>query len=264
MIPARATPQSRSELESALLFRWRGRPKAHFPKLVPFGLAALAFAFLLTLVQVKVAAPQFEMTRKASWMLLPTRGEGALWAMRAKENGPSLASYQPAEWQAYAGLAAEVLEATRIPAYNYVPKLRALPPEGPLEPLQLTAKGETVLPHRAAAPTARDEGAAWRLAPMLYPLSVVATGELPRTLPPLQGEIDTTMAGTDWRFLLRLHPAGGVAECVVLTKTPGSAATLLENWLRGVTFDPKLAADGGWIAVGLRFNNQPAHGTEHH
>jgi hypothetical protein len=38
----------------------------------------------------------------------------------------------------------------------------------------------------------------------------------------------------------------------------------LENWLRGVSFDPELAAAGDWIAVGIRFNNQPIHGADDH
>ncbi len=262
MMSARATKPIRAELESLLLFPWRGLPSARIPKVIPVILAALAFAFLFAFVQIKVAPPQFEMTRKASCLLLPATGEGALWAMRAKEGGPSLASYQPAEWQAYAGLADEVIQATRIPAREYVPKLRSLPPEGALDPLRLAAKGEWVLPRRVAAFADRKEGSGWQRSPVLYPLSAVGAAGLPRDLPPWHAEIDAAMAAADWRFLLRLHPAGGVAECVALTKTTGAAASLLENWLRGVTFDPKLAADGGWIAVGLRFNNQPAHGTE--
>jgi hypothetical protein len=53
-----------------------------------------------------------------------------------------------------------------------------------------------------------------------------------------------------------------VADCVSLTKAPAPALIALENWLRSVAFDPKLAANGGWLAIGIQFNNQVLHGSD--
>jgi hypothetical protein len=260
MRPARATAQDRSAARTALLFRWRGQPKAAFPKLLPLVLATLAFAVLLGFVRVKVAAPQFNIASKASLIQLPAAGEGVAWALRAKEGGPWLAKYNPADWSAYPALDAEVLQATRIPAQPYVPVLRQLPPPEPAKPQLLAAIGEPVLPRRIAAAAVHHDAAACHLAPVLYPLSALGAVGLPQALPPFTAEIDAAMAAADWRFLLRLHPAGGVADCVSLTKAAGVG--LLERWLRGVTFDPKLAAGGGWLAIGIEFNNQPINGTD--
>ena len=211
-----------------------------------------------------MAAPQFKMASKASWIQLPATGNGVSWALRAKEGGPLLARYEPTDWPAYAPLAEQVLLATRLPAHAYAPALRALPPEGLAQPQVLADRGEPVLPRRApvAAPPLTHNPC--KLAPLLYPLSAVGTAALPESLPPFTPEVDAAMAATDWRFLLRLLPDGGVAEAVSLTKAAGTAASLLENWLRGVVFDPKLARDGGWLAVGIRFNNQPTDGTAPH
>ncbi|MEI7908467.1 MAG: hypothetical protein WCK77_02410 [Verrucomicrobiota bacterium] len=264
MRPAQPTSRDCGNQPVPLLFAWRGSSRAAFTSLGPIVLTSLAFAFLLGFVRIKVAAPQFKMADKASWIQLPATGNGVAWALRAKEGGPMLARYEPSDWGPYAPLAAEVLQATRIPARPYAPALRALPPEGLAPPMVLADKGTPVMPRRApppAPPLARRE---CRLAPLLYPLSAVGAATLPLELPPFSAAVDEAMAATDWRFLLRLHPGGGVAEAVALTKAAGSSGPLLENWLRGVCFDPKLAADGEWLAVGIRFNNQTINGTDPH
>jgi len=264
MRPAPIPPEDRTGTPAPLVFPWRGPGSPAYTAILPVALATLAFAFLLGLVRVKVAAPQFNMASKASWIQLPASGDGVSWAQRAKEGGPLLTRYEPADWPAYAAMAEEVLQATRIGPRGYVPALRGLPPEGLPEPQVLADKGEPVLPRRAPLAAERHDLAESKLAPLLYPLSAVGAAGLPQQLPEFPGVVDAAMAATDWRFLLRLDPAGGVADAVSLTKAPGTAASLLENWLRGVSFDPKLAADGGWLAVGIKFNNQPVHGTEPH
>lgn len=261
-MPTRATPHARSEQETRWIFRWRWPSAAPFPALIPCALAALPFALLLGLVRVKVAAPQFEMASKASWIQLTDTADGRLWAMRAKEGGPLLSRYEPSTCQAYATLEEAPMQATRIAPQTYLPKLRELPQQGPLEPLALAAKGETVFPRRTRELAAPSAMPASRLVPVLYPLSALGECGLPQSLPPLVGDLDAATAAAEWRFLLRLHPAGGVAECVSLTEAAGAGAKLLENWLHGVTFDPRLALDGGWLAVGIQFNNQASRGTE--
>jgi len=114
--------------------------------------------------------------------------------------------------------------------------------------------------------------------PVLYPLSSTGSGELPVDLPPFPDNQDAAILKADWRFvvfLVRLNPAGAVAESLALNKFAGRGPNqtpedwaklqgLLENWLRGVTFDPKVTAKGDWIALGIRFNNQPIHGADDH
>jgi len=264
MRPDAPAPKDRTGAAVPLIFPWRGQPRAGFTALLPIALATLAFAFLLGLVRVKVSAPQFKMANKASWIQLPASGDGVSWALRAQEGGPLLARYEPSDWPAYAAMAAEVLQATRIPPRAYVAELRGLPPEALPEPQVLADRGAAVLPRRAPVIAARHDLAECKLAPQLYPLSAVGAAGLPQQLPPFVGVVD---AATEWRFLLRLNPAGGVADAVALTKAAGAAATaepLIEAWLRRVSFDPKLAAGGGWLAVGIQFNNQPIDGTDPH
>jgi len=264
MSPAQTRPKDRTGEPVPLLFAWRGASRSRFAMLVPTALATLVFAVLLGLVRIKVAAPQFKMASKASWMQLPASGNGISWALRAKEGGPLLARYELTEWAAYAPLAKEVLQATRITAHAYVPTLRDLPAAVLAKPQALADKGELVLPRRVPLVASHHDMPTGRLVPVLYPLSAVGKVGLPRNLPALAGDVDAAMTATDWRFLLRLHATGGVAEAVSLTKTVGTTSAPLENWLRGVVFDPKLAADGGWLAVGIRFNNQPTDGTDPH
>lgn len=251
--------QDRTGEPVVLLFDWRDGHGTAFKWVLPIMTAIVAFAFLLGFVRVRVATPQFKMASKASCIQLPATGVGVAWAMRAREGGPWLSRYEPDAWSGYAAMQDELLQATRIPPQPYAPALRPLPPEAPPGLQPLAAKGEPVLPQRMPAVVVPPNLAGWRLAPVLLPLSTVGSAGLPQTLPPFSGEIDAAMAGTEWRFLLRLNPAGEVAECVALNKAAG--AGLLENWLRGIRFDPKLAADG-WLAVGIGFINQPVHGTD--
>jgi len=264
MSPAQTNPKDLNSRPVQLLFHWLSPSNSLVTTCAPIVLATLVFAVLLGLVRIKVAAPQFKMASKASWMLLPASANGVSWALRAKEGGPMLARYEPTEWQGYAPLAQESLLATRLPALAYGPSLRPLPGIPLAQAQALADKGEAVLPRRVPISAARQNLPAGRLAPALYPLSALGTSSLPHDLPTFTGEVDSALAATDWRFLLRLHPDGGVAEAVSLTRATGTAAAPLENWLHGVVFDPKLAADGGWLAVGIRFNNSPANGTDPH
>ncbi|KAB2641966.1 MAG: hypothetical protein DVB25_00130 [Verrucomicrobia bacterium] len=264
MNQAHISAKDRSRTPAELLFDWRRAPRSLIATGVHLLLASLAFAVLLGLVRIKVAAPQFKMASKASWIQLPASGNGVSWVLRAKEGGPLLARYEAAQWQAYAALAQDVLQATRITCHTYVPSLRDLPSPPLAHPQALANNSAPVLPRRVPPYAARHELPAGRLAPVLYPLSEVGAVGLPRDLPVFVGEIDAAMSATEWRFVLRLDATGGVAEAVSLTKAAATEATPVETWLRGVVFDPKLAADGGWLAVGIKFNNQPTDGTHPH
>jgi hypothetical protein len=232
--------------------------------LVPVALAALGFGVLLALVRVKVASPQFEMERQGSLVYLPATGDGLAWAIRAKEAGPSLSRYEPAAWEGYAAMEQVVIAATQVPPRPHLPQPHPLPTASGVRPPPLAPIGEPVFPNPPAAAPAPPPPVAVRLVPALYPLSPMGASELPRELPPFPGDLDPASAAANWRFLIRLHPTGGVAECLALNKTTGLDPAVLENWLRGVTFDPQLATQGSWIAVAIRFNNQPIDGTDNH
>lgn len=262
MMDANTATKGQAGSQTHLLFRWRNLRKSPLPILLPLALASLAFSFLVLSVRVKVRAPQFEMANKASWIQLSDSTDSSSWAVRANENGPMLSRYELSSWHAYAALENGVMQATQMPSGGYVPRLRTLPQECLLEPMAAAAKGETVFPRRAPEAAGPMEMPACKLAPVLYPLCALGAASLPHALPPFAGKIDTAMTAADWRFLLRLHPGGGVADCVALTQADAAAPVLLENWLRGVTFDARLAAGGGWIAVGLQFNNHPIHGSD--
>ena len=209
MTPARTRAKDCAGEPVLLLFPWRGTSRSLVATCVPIALATLAFAGLLGLLRIKVAAPQFKMASKASWMQLPASSNGVSWALRAKEGGPLLARYEPAEWVAYAPLAQEVVQATRIQAHPYVPSLRNLPSVPLAQPQALANKGEPVLPHRVPLADPRHDLPAGRLAPVLYPLSAVGTAGLPRDLPALAGAVDAAMTATDWRFCYASMPAAG-------------------------------------------------------
>jgi len=98
--------------------------------------------------------------------------------------------------------------------------------------------------------------------PGLYPLSGVTAAELPEKIPPFPGEITAAMASTPWRFLIRLLPGGGVADCTSLTGSEEPGANDIEAWLRQMTFGPATYQRSPWIAVAVHFTNQPADGTD--
>lgn len=249
------------------IFSWRKRAPRLAPLVFPAALATLGFGVLLAVVQVRVAEPQFEMERQGSLVYLPATGDGLAWAVRAKEAGPQLSRYEPGSWDGYPAMEAAVVAATLVPEVAHLPQLHALPMEKTVRSVSLENAGELVFPkaRQNAAPVAPP--VASTLAPMLFPLSPLGGGALPQVLPPMPDALDPKIMAADWRaliFLVRLHPDGGVADSLALNKIPGPGPAQLESWLRGVKFDPKLVAQGDWLAVGIRFINHPTHGVDDH
>lgn len=245
------------------VFPWWRRTSRLRPMLLPVGLAVLGFIFLLGALRVKVGSPQFEMERTGSLVYLPSDGDGLAWAIRARESGPELSRYEPGAWSGFAELERQLTEVTSVRLPARAVKLLELPEAAPNRTVELAAKGVPMLPVRVTAAEAPPAPQAWRLVPALEPLSPLGGAAMPETLPELADQINPKMAEVEWRFLLRLGPAGDVDECLPLTQNADGAG-LLETWLRKIKFDPKLAADGGWFAVGVRFTNQTENGTDTH
>ena len=249
--------------ERPLIFPWRKPPSQVMPTLVAGGLALLGFGMLLGLVHIRVVPPQFEMERQGSLIYLPASGDGLAWATRAQEAGPLLSRYEPTDWNGYPALNAAVTAATLVATPPRLPQLQELPAGDAVRPPPLAAAGEAVFPKPPPlAPPAPPVPC--KLVPQLYPLSKLGSASLPQSLPPLADPVDPAMAAVDWQFLVHLRPDGSVADCLALNQSPGPGAGRLENWLRGVAFDPKLAVPGDWIAVAIRFNNQSADGALDH
>ncbi len=216
-----------------------------------------AFAFFGATIRIHVSAPQQWVERKASIIHLADDAEGKIWALRAREGGPFPSRVDLAAWE---GTGENPIDATRLSSAPYQPVLRDFPVESEIAPPAIAEKGERVFPKRQVKSEPVPAVTPSRLLPALYPLSGIGLDSLPRELPPFEQPIDAAMTSVDWRFLLRLRPDGGVAECIGFADEPGGIE--LAKWLRGVNFGPAVAAKSEWISLGVGFTNQPAHGPD--
>lgn len=242
------------------VFPWRGLRESLMPNLLAILLVGGVFAVFLSSVRIRVAAPVPWAARKAAVIQVLDDAEGRSLTLRAREGGPFPSRFDPAAWELASAIEQAAYQAARWRPPPYVPTLRDLPDEAELP--RLAEPGASVLPVRQ--PTAKPVPLVEKrvLKPALFPLSGLTAAEMPRELPPFDAEVAPEMAAESWRFLLRLNPAGGVLDCVSLTggDEPGKAP--LEAWLRRVSFPSAVADKSRWIAVGLRFFNQPANGAD--
>jgi hypothetical protein len=216
------------------VFRWRGSRQPFFPRLVALALVTAGFTFLISPVKIRVDAPGKSAPRKASVIYLNDDAEGRALSLRAQEGGPFPSRFVLSQWSGLAEMEAAGMEAARYQPPSYEPRLQDLP-----------MKNEKL-----------------KIAPVLYPLSGITAGDLPRDLPPFDAVVDSAMSSASWRFLARLNPDGGVAECVSLKKGGEAGASELEAWLHKIRFQPDPAKPFRWISVGIGFTNQPADGTD--
>jgi hypothetical protein len=242
------------------VFPWAGLRASSFPKIFAILLVGGAFAVLLTSIRIRVAVPAPWAAPKASVIQVLDDAEGRSLSMQAREGGPFPSRFEPAAWELASAIEQAAYQAARWRPPPYVPPLRELP-EGPSLP-KLTKPGAPVLPSRQPAAESLPLAVKRVLVPTLYPLSGITPAQMPREMPPFEGEVPPAMAAEPWRFLLRVNAAGGVLDCVSLTggDEPGKAA--LEAWLRRVSFQSGPEGATRWIALGLGFSNQPADGTD--
>lgn len=243
------------------VFRWRASKTPQFQKLLALAIAGVAFAFLITKVRIRVRAPEKSSPQKASLIYLREDAQGRALTLRAREGGPFPSRFELAQWQGLAELESAALEATRVQVPPYIPALRELPVANRVTPLDLAAKGELFFPRHSPLVVNAPDSPPLKPAPVLYPLSGVSPDTLPVDLPHFDAAVDGTMASASWRFLVRLNPSGGVAECVSLGKGGEPGAAELDAWLHRIQFKPEPEKPFRWIAVGIGFTNQPADGT---
>ncbi len=234
------------------VFPWRGGDKqSFFPRLVAVTVVGIAFAFLITTVQIRVNSPEKLVPRKATVIYLRDDAQGRSLTLRALEGGPFPSRFELSLWQGLPELEAAALEAARFQPPSYAPILQDLPPENPMRPLELAAKGQRYFPERASPPPTVLDAPQMKILPVLYPLSGVSAV----SIPPFEAAVDSAMAAADWRFLLRLNADGSVAECVSLGKGGEPGAPELGKWLLRVVFKAESAKTSRWIALGVGFSN---------
>lgn len=241
------------------VFRWRPLGRPLFPRLFALALVGGGFTFLITSVRVQVDAMEKSTPRKASVIFLGDDTQGRALSLKAQEGGPFPSRFDLSQWGGLALLENSALDAIRFESPAYEPKLEPLPTAEPVAPLAFAAKGERFFPEHPQPPDAIPDSSGLRPAPVLFPLS---GGSLPDSLPPFDAAVDAAMSAASWRFLLRLSPDGAVMECVSLENTDQPGALELEKWLRRVPFPPDRSEPFRWIAVGVGFTNQPAHGAD--
>ena len=244
------------------VFRWRGREMSMLPMLFAILIVGTVFVMFVTMVRIRVVTAVKPSSRKASVIYLQDDAVGRALTLRARESGPFPSRFELSSWQGLAGLEAAVQDAVRFHPQPYVPPPVDLAAETWVQPLELAPKGERFFPKRTAAPLVLPDTAKLKLVPTLEALSGIATEVLPRDLPPYGASIDRAMSAASWRFLVRLNPAGGVAECVSLEKGGDKDASALEAWLKRIQFQPENTQASRWIGVGIGFINQPIDGTD--
>lgn len=244
------------------VFPWRRLGEAAIPKWFALLAVGGAFAFLVTSVRIRVTPPTPWAARKASVIQISDNAEGRALTQRAREGGPFPSRFEPAEWPEVAAMQEAAFGSARWTPPPYVPKLRDLPEKG-VQPVSPATMGEAVLPKRKPSTETAAAAVKTKLAPVLRPLSGIATPAMPAKLPPFPGEVTDKMTAEPWwRFLLRLDASGNVLDCASLTGGNEADPQPLEDWLRRIPFNPEPSKPARWIAVEVGFSNQAADGTD--
>jgi hypothetical protein len=245
------------------VFTWRRPGNPALSKWIAVLVTGALFALLLTSVRIQVAPPVTWAAPKASVIYVTDDAEGRTLKLLAREGGPFPSRFIPSTWDGAAALEQEVSKVARWDSPPYVPSLRDFPRQSP-PPLQLADTGEPVLPK--CLPTASAPlPVKLKPAPVIHPLSGISLDEIPRSLPPIDAAMEPAITSETWRFLVRLDSAGHVQDCVSLAGGDQAGPSIMEAWLRRVTFHPDPENPARWIAVGVGFTNQPeANGPDAH
>lgn len=240
-----------------MIFRWRPLKSPVFPRLLALAAGVTGLTFVLSL-QVQVRAPEKISPRRAAVILLRDDVQGRALRLKAQEGGPFPARFELSQWSGLAEIEAAAMAAARHQPPPYEPTLPELPAANQLRPLTLAAAGKSFFPSRRT-PTATPvpDTAELRLTPALYPLAGISPQDLPRDLPPFDHAVDRAMSSAQWRFLLRLAPAGNVMDCVSLEKGAEPSAEPLTAWLRKLQFPAEIGKPARWISLGIGFTNSP-------
>lgn len=244
------------------VFRWRRLGSPLLPKLIAVALVGFGFTLLVTTVRIRLVLLEKSSPRKASLIFLGDDAQSRKLAMRAREGGPFPTRFELSDWDGLAATEARAMEESRYQPPPYVPVLQVLAEKSLVKPLTLAPRGQAFFPKRKSLPSSSPDVSNLKLAPVIFPLSGMAAKILPDEFPSFKGPVDAIMAGVSWRFLLSVNEQGSVTECTSLAKGAEPAANALEAWLRRLKFQPEAAKPVRWIALGIRFTNQPIDGAD--
>jgi hypothetical protein len=243
------------------VFPGRGPRGPQWPFFIALAVSGAIFALLLSSVRIRVSPPVSWAAAKASVIRALDDMDGRALTQMAREGGPFPSRFDPTEWEGETG---RIPNLARWQAPPYVPALRDLRQKDPAVVSRWTSPRDPLLPTRKPAAVAPRTLEKRSPQPVLYPLSGIDAASLPRELPPFDAVVDPAMAAEPWRFLLRLGAAGEVLDCFPLAGGDEAGPSVIDGWLRRVSFQPAPAQATRWIAVAVGFANPPADGTDTH
>lgn len=262
MKPDRASHENRHRAPE-FLFAWRDRSASSWNLIGAVAIALVLFVLLLSIVRVRLTTPARWIEHKAAVIQLTGEVDGRAWTLRAMEGGPFPTRFDPTTWPASRQAEADAIRSATLLRKPHEPRLLDLPDPPPLRLPTLAEKGERFFPTPAPQDHRPPPNATpWRTLPVIQPLAVLPEGSLPDPPPAFTGTIDAETAAESWRFLIRLRPDGGVAECLPLTGAGRPGGDSLAAWLRSMKFPPALHSTHPWFAIAIGFTNQPADGPD--
>jgi len=247
------TKRERRDRECGLTFAWRIPESSKWAGILSFFIVALLTTVLFATVRVSVMPTPRVIERKATATLVPDWGDGRAWALRAEEEGPFPAAFDPAESVEFQTLEAKAFAELSTKSCRAV-HLKDLPDETDAAALPVAVRGERVFP---AQPTLEEKVPPTELPPLVPSLTVLSKlppDSLPRTFPDFDGPVTPAMAAATWHFTLEIGKGGRVKDLTSLEGGDEGASKAIGDWLAQVRFGPGAA---GWIGVEVGFNRKP-------
>jgi hypothetical protein len=244
------------------VFPWRRPRGPQWPFFIALAISGAVFALLLSSVRIRVSPPVSWAAAKASVIRALDDVDGRALTLMAREGGPFPSRFDPTEWEGETGREPDLAARWQTPPY--LPALRDLTQKEPAVVSRWTSPRGPVLPTRKPAQVVPRTLEKRSPQPVLYPLSGIDAASLPHELPHFDAIVDPAMAAEPWRFLLRLGASGEVLDCFPLAGGDEAGPSVLDGWLRRVSFQADPAQATRWIAVAVGFTNSPADGTDPH